>query len=289
MNKRFLSVLLFAVVVAGLASLILYRQIAGNVGSQEETTTQQILVASRDLPIGTLIRDSDVRMASWSGEIPPGALLTSEEAVNRGVLSNIYSGEAIVTSRLAAEGAGGGLAATIPQGKRAVAVKVDQVIGVAGFVVPGMRVDVVIAGNPGGRSAGNLGTLSKTLLQNIEVLSAGQNIQRDEEGKPIQVQVVNLLVTPEQAEKLTLATREAQIQLVLRNPLDQEEVSTDGAALSNLFSGARPKAPAPRRTMPSPPPRPREPMVVAPPPSTIEVIHGVEKTEAQFDSSMGGN
>ena len=119
--------------------------------------------------------------------------------VGRGVITPIFAKEPIIESRLAPKGAGGGLAAMIPPGMRAVPVRVNEVVGVAGFVVPGMRVDVLISGNrPNGDAT--LGTLTKTLLQNIEVLSAGTDFKKDAEGKPVQVQVVNLLVTPEQAE-----------------------------------------------------------------------------------------
>jgi pilus assembly protein CpaB len=129
--------------------------------------------------------------------LPKGAIVKKEGAIGRGVLSNLYLGEPILESRLAAPGSGGGLAATIPQGMRASAVKVNDVVGVAGFVTPGMRVDVLISGNPPGSANATQGTMVKTLLQNIEVLSAGTDIQRDAEGKPQQVQVVNLLVTPQ--------------------------------------------------------------------------------------------
>ena len=131
--------------------------------------------------------------------------------------------------------------------------------------------------------------MSKLLLQNIEVLSAGQNIQRDAEGKPIQVQVVNLLVSPEQAEKVTLASSEARLQLVLRNPLDTDEITTSGAEYPSLFTGVNrpaPATPAPTRVVarapvaaPAPPP---------PPKPTVEVIHGLERSERTIETNAGG-
>jgi pilus assembly protein CpaB len=142
-------------------------------------------------------------------------------------------------SRLAAVGSGGGLAATIRQGMRACAVKVDEVVGVAGFVTPGERVDVLISGMPPGTTNTTEGTKVKTLLQNIEVLSAGTDIQKDQEGKPQQVQVVNLLVLPDQAEVLSLASNQAKIQLVLRNPLDTQISKTKGTAMGNLFADSQ--------------------------------------------------
>lgn len=290
MNKRFLSVLLFAVVVAGLASLVLYLQIRSKLNLDEPAAANQIIVATRQLEVGTVIKEGDVKSVPWAGDLPQGSLATVEAAYKRGVISTIYPSEPVLENRLAAEGAGGGLAATIPKGMRAVGLKVDQVIGVAGFVVPGMRVDIIVAGNPG-QEYSDRGTMSKLLLQNIEVLSAGQNIQRDAEGKPIQVQVVNVLVTPEQAERVTLASSEARIQMVLRNPLDQDEVSTTGAEFSGLFTGMAPRkldAPkpeaAPRRSVPRATPTPSAP----PPKPTIEVIHGLERSQKTIDPNVGG-
>ena len=118
---------------------------------------------------------------------------------------------------------------------RACAVKVDEVVGVAGFVTPGMRVDVLISGNPPGPVNPLVGTKVKTLLQNIQVLSAGTDIQKDAEGKPQNVQVVNLLVTPKQAELLSLASNQTHIQLVLRNPLDTQEARSSGNCNGQSF------------------------------------------------------
>jgi len=291
MNKRFLSVLVFAVVVAGLASLVLYLQIRSRLNLNEAKPTNQIVVATRQLEIGSVIKEGDIKAVPWVGELPKGSTADPSLLVKRGVISTIYASEPILDNRLAPEGAGGGLAATIPKGMRAVAVKVDQVIGVAGFVLPGMRVDVIVAGSPGGEYT-ERGMMSKLLLQNIEVLSAGQNIQRDAEGKPIQVQVVNLLVSPEQAEKLTLASSEARLQLVLRNPLDTEEITTSGAEYPTLFTGvARPiKAPTPPAPARAAAPR-QQPVSLPPPPvvrPTVEVIHGLERSEKTIDSNPGG-
>src|ERR1700686_3655897 len=234
MNQRLFSVLIFAFVVSAGASLLLYRLIASRVTANAKQPTAQVIVAARNLELGTLVRDSDLRMGDWSGTVPHAALLRKEDVVGRGAMSAIYEGEPILENRLAPKGAGAGLAAMIPAGMRAVAVRVNEVVGVAGFVVPGMRVDILISGTPPGATPAT-GTVSRTLLQNIEVLSAGQNFQKDAEGKPVQVQVVNLLVTPEQAEILSLASNETRIQLVLRNPLDTQTAKTTGIALSSLY------------------------------------------------------
>jgi pilus assembly protein CpaB len=177
----------------------------------------------------------------------------------------------------------------IPQGMRAVAVRVNEVVGVAGFVVPGMHVDILISGNsPGGN--GGLGTLTKTMLQNIEVLSAGQDFKKDAEGKPVMVQVVNLLVTPEQAERLSLASNQTTIQLILRNPLDRQVTVTPGAALGNLFAGGKPKLPEPQQDQPARPrpaaPKPAAAVVREPPkkeePFVMELLSGNKKDTAKF-------
>ncbi len=290
MNKRMVGVLLFALVVAGLASTLVYKLIATRLAAAIRTGETRVIAAARDLPVGTLVKDSDVKAVEWTGSLPVQALVKTEDAIGRGVVANIYSGEAILENRLAPKGAGAGMAATIPVGMRAVAVRVNDVVGVAGFVTPGMRVDVLILGNPPGGAPAH-GTLSKTLLQNIEVLSAGQQIQKDVEGKPAMVPVVNLLVTPEHAEILSLASNDARIQLVLRNPLDREEAKTTGVAMARLFTGQfgmpQPDTPRPRsqaKARVAPPIRPPEVKKLDHPPIVIvvEVLHGAKKTESKF-------
>jgi len=285
MNQRLFSVLIFAFVVSAGASLLLYRLIASRVTANAKQPTTQVIVAARTMELGTLIRDSDLKLGDWPGTLPKGSVLRKEDVVGRGVMASIYEGEPVLENRLAPKGAGAGLAATIPAGMRAVAVRVNEVVGVAGFVVPGMRVDILISGTPPGATPAT-GTVSRTLLQNIEVLSAGQNFQKDAEGKPVQVQVVNLLVTPEQAEILSLASNETRIQLILRNPLDTETSKTPGIALINLYGGpVKPAEPAPK-------PRPVmahvkisapvvEPLRPAPP-VMVEVINGAKRVESKF-------
>ena len=160
---------------------------------------------------------------------------------------------------------------------RACAVKVDDVVGVSGFVTPGMRVDVLISGNPPGTENQNSasGTQARTLLQNIQVLSAGTDIQKDNQGKAKQVQVVNLLVTPEQAETLSLASNQVKIQLVLRNPLDTKIDPVPGTAMGNLFGG--PVGPVKSRPVAA-----RKSTVVKTPPISVEVINGSKRTEEKF-------
>ena len=285
MNKRFLSVVIFAVVVAGAASLLIYGMVVSRLTATAKAAPARILVAARNLELGVLVHDTDLTVVDWAGPVPPQTVRKPEDVVGRGVVANIYQGEPVLETRLAPRGAGAGLATLIPKGMRAVAVKVDEVVGLAGFVVPGMRVDVLMSGVAPGDQQGSSET--KTILQNIEVLSAGQTFQKDAEGRPVTTQVVNLLVTPEQAESLDLASTQTHIQLVLRNPLDTEQAQTPGRMLAQLFgrSTAPPvkAAPPPPRTPPIPPPSPPP----APPPvqlevKVVEVLHGSKMALAKF-------
>jgi pilus assembly protein CpaB len=279
MNRRVSTILLFAFVIAAGASYLVYR-LVGTQNRPVGPKTTKVLLAARDLEIGTLIKDTDLVNGDWVGPLPKGVLVSKDAIVNRGVVAQLYQGEPIQDSRLAAVGSGAGLAATIRPGMRACAVRVNDVVGVAGFVVPGMRVDVLISGNSPG-SPGTEGSKVKTLLQNIEVLSAGTNIQKDNEGKPVQVQVVNLLVTPEQAEVLSLASNETRIQLVLRNPLDTDTPKTPSIAMANLFSDGAPAKPAPARNPVARAPRPEPP--AAPQLYFVEILNGAKKSQEKFD------
>ena len=297
MNRRLLLILVAALIGGVGASYLVYRLVGGRLGPAAPPMAD-VVVAARDLAIGTLIGPADINMGHWAGTLPKGALGKIEDALNRGAIANIYEGEPVMQDRLAVAGSGGGLAAIIPAGMRASAVRVNEVVGLAGFVTPGMRVDVLATGIPPGGST-NEGTRVMTLLQNIQVLSAGGNLQKDSEGKPQVVQVVNLLVTPEQAEKLSLASNQAQIQLVLRNPLDTQITSPPGTYMSELFrnsAGGAPRAPQlalgpAARSQQLERPAPRPPAVVARPSAadilagrihSVEVFNGTAKTETKF-------
>jgi pilus assembly protein CpaB len=287
MNRRLVSVLCFALVVASVTSFLVYRLILVRVqpASQGKTVaTSKVLVAKHDLQIGALIGDADVEEVSWEAPVPDDAVKTRADVLGRGVIANIFQNEPILKRRLAARGAGAGLAATIPIGMRAVALRVNEVVGLAGFVMPGMRVDVLVAGN----TAGSSGTLVRTVLQNIEVLSAGQSINRNAEGKPESVQVVNLLVSPTQAETLDLAS-ESRVQLVLRNPLDTKSEITPGTSNARLYGVSEPRAaPLDRPANYLPPPR-LTAVARAPATTTIDVFNGTKKTAETFDVHGGAN
>jgi pilus assembly protein CpaB len=276
-------ILLSAFLIATVCAYAVYRVVGNHlVASQPKTTT--VVVAASDIPLGSLLQDSDLGTVEIGGALPEGAILNKQEAIGRGVISNLYKGEPILESRLASPGAGGGLAATIPPGMRACAIRVDDVVGVAGFVTPGMRVDVLISGNPPDSPNPSLGAQEKTLLQNIKVLSAGQDIQKDAQGKAVSAQVVNLLVTPEQAQTLSLAASQAKIQLVLRNPLDNETADTPSTAVASLYADKTVAAAAPKAR---PVATAAAPHVEAKPKSqvyVIQVFNGSKQSEAKFAS-----
>jgi pilus assembly protein CpaB len=280
MNRRLATILAFACFIAGGCALLVYRIVNTRLIAARPEVSVHVVAAAQDLKIGAILTPANLTTVAMVGSVPTGAILKSSDAVGRGVVADIYKGEPILDGLLAPRGSGGGLAATIPQGMRACAVKVDDVVGLAGFVTPGMRVDVLVSGNPPGANSAQ-DVVTKTILQNIQVLSAGTDIQKDAEGKPQQVQVVNLLVNPEEAEKLSLATNQLKIQLVLRNPLDTKVDDVPSTAMGSLFTGAAPSA---------------HPVEVArrvfkPEPHTfsIEVINGSHTSQEKFSAPVAEN
>ena len=272
-----MTILLIAMVIAGACAWLVYRVVSKGMTASKPVSTTRVVAAAKDIPLGAVLTTADLTTMTVGGTPPKGALLKPEDAIGRGVITQIVQGEPILDSQLAGLGSGGGLAPTIPQGMRACAVRVDEVVGVAGFVIPGMRVDVLVSGNPPGAGAVN-GVETETILQNIQVLSAGTDIQRDAEGKPQQVQVVNLLVTPEQAELLSLASNSLKIQLVLRNPLDTQISKVPATAMANLFASQAPAfhEPSARRAGKR-----------AAKPFSMVVINGNKITEEKFASPEG--
>jgi len=282
MNRRLVTILLAAFVVAALCSVLVYRLVGMRIAAAKPQPSTRVVAAATDIKIGQVLSAPDLTTVQIMGTVPKTAILDAKNAIGRGVISPLYAGEAIMDDRLAPMGSGGGLAATIKDGMRAIAVRVDQVVGVAGFVLPGMRVDVLISGvPPTGATSGNNNTQVRTVLQNIEVLSAGTDIQKDAEGKPQQVQVVNLLVTPEQAQVLSLPSNETRIQLELRNPLDTKVAPVQGTAMTNLFLDQNAPASKPHLTgSVKPKAKPAEMW-------TVTVINGGTKTEDKFAAPGG--
>jgi len=285
MDRRFLTVLGVSLVFALVVSSVFYQMTARSGGSRKSdaTDSKDIVVTTRPLGVGVMIKPADVKIAKVPADgFPKGAFTRVEEVLDRPVVSNILLDEPVLEGRLAAKGSGLGLAPTIPVGMRAVAVRVNDVAGVAGYVLPGMRVDVLVTGRPPNAD----GNITTTCLQNILVLSAGQTIQPDARGQAIQAPTVTLLVDPTQAETLTLANSDGHIQLVLRNSSDQTIEKTPGRFITELYGGSRRQNPVKE---PAPKPRPK-PVVTAevavatppppapPPPDQVVVIRGTTKT-----------
>jgi pilus assembly protein CpaB len=285
MDKRFMTVLGMSVMLALVVSGIFYQiTVRANAPRKEKSETKDLVVANADMPVGATIKPSDLHIVKWPVETyPKGGFSKIEDVVDRAVVSNVLAEEPIVAGRVSEKNAGVGLASVIPPGMRAVSVRVNDVVSVAGFVIPGTRVDVLVTGQPPNADSG--GRMTTTVLQNILVISAGTKIQPDARGQPENVPVVTLLVTPEQAELITLASREGQIQLVLRNPTDDKTQKPSGVRVSALYSGVAPIAapkpePKPRlaavRAAPAPPPP------VAPPPlpvrKEVEIIRGDKRS-----------
>jgi pilus assembly protein CpaB len=199
--------------------------------------------------------------------------------VDRPVITPLVEGEPVLEDKLLPKEAGAGLAAMLPEGQRAVSVRVDDVVAVAGFVVPETMVDVLVTGDvPGGNNS-----ITKVVLENIRVLAAGQKVEQDRDGKPQTVAVVTLQVDPEQANTLTMASTEGKIHLALRNTIDTKEADPPPVFKTTLFSGGPPPAPQnARRVAPAPaPPK-------APEPYVVEVIRG-DKRESQAFSNQSNH
>src|SRR5271157_46541 len=185
MNRRLVTILLLAFAVAGTCAFLVYRMVGNRLAAAKPAATSHVVAANADIKLGAVLTAANLTTIEIAGALPKGAILKPENVIGRGVISDLYQGEPIIENRLAAPGSGGGLAATIPEGMRACAVRVDEVVGVAGFVTPGMHVDVLISGvPPNDPRAAEIGTQVKTILQNLTVLSAGTDIQQDKEGKP---------------------------------------------------------------------------------------------------------
>jgi pilus assembly protein CpaB len=234
--------------------------------------TRKVVVANADLTLGRQLRRQDLAAIDWpASAVPEGAFEDPAAIVDRGLIVSVVKHELILPAKLASKEAGSGLPPIIPPGKRALSVRVNEVIGVAGYVLPGTHVDVVATANPSSRAED---ITTKVVLANVEVLAAGTRLEQDTpEGKPMQVTVVTLLVTPEEAEKLALASTEGKIQLALRNPLDTAAPETAGIRPGMLLGIAQPRAAVVRRPVPAGQPAP--PPI---PPPTVEIIRGDKRT-----------
>jgi pilus assembly protein CpaB len=238
----------------------------------------EVVVAAHALPLGTVLGERDVKTVEWvGGAVPLGFIGSIPEALGRGLITSVQENEPLLEGKLARKGAGGGLPVIIDQGMRALSVAVDQVVGVAGFVLPSTRVDVLLTMND---ATGSKEQSTRVIMQNVKTLAAGQSIQQDKDGKPQTVPVVTLLVTPEQAETLALAANQGRIQLALRNMLDTLHVETRGTRVSALLFGppvSRAAAPRPRTAAAV-----RELSLPEPSQTVIEVFRGGVRSLQKF-------
>lgn len=233
LDRRFFIVVSISLAWAAVVAGVFYR-LASTGRRTHAEAVRSIVVAAKALPAGVMIDRESVKLHPVpESTVPAGSFVKLEDVLDRPVISTIQLDEAVVAARIAPKGSGAGLAPMIPPGMRAVSVRVNDVAGVAGFVLPGMRVDVLFTGHP----SGHADTVTRTLLQDIPVLSAGQTTQSDGKNQAIVVPVVTLLVNPTEAELLSLTNGEGRIQLVLRNSTDRKMASTGGHSLQQIFGG----------------------------------------------------
>lgn len=274
-QNRMIVGLAIALVVAFVLSAFVYKQFQ-KASAVKPVDTEHIVVASSAMQLGTRVDASNLKLIPWPAGQPVAGMFTSiEQCANRALITPVAANELILNSKLAPKEAGAGLPAVIPEGMRAMSVAVNDVIGVAGFVTPGTKVDVLVTGKLVGANHSEEDTITRTILENVAVLAAGQKIEQDREGKPQTVPVITLLVSPEDAARLAMASTQGKIQLALRNTIDTKRVEPAAVLEANLFSGASAQAaPAPKRA---------QVKVAAPPsPYTIEVITGNKRENKSF-------
>lgn len=246
-------------------------------GASQQRKAVQIVVAKTDLSMGATLSANDVALDNWYADVPPAGTFTDLKLViGRPLLYPLSAKEPILLHDLGVEGAGIGLAGKIPEGMRATAVRSNEIVGVAGFLYPGSKVDLLMSFTPPG---GNNVPITQTVLQNVEVLTAGQTIEPDPQGKPQQVSVVTLLLSPEDSQKLQLASGQGNIQFVLRSGADQKTATLRPARLDELVPGGRPAPPVVAAPGVKHGPRKATP---ASPIYLMEVIQGTQRTVQKF-------
>jgi pilus assembly protein CpaB len=284
-TKRIAIALVVALVLTGAATYAFYR-LRGPGGAA--VPMRKVVIASKELAAGSVLKAEDLTTADWPVNLATtGVFSKVDEVVGRAVVYPVGEKDIIRERDLAAAGSGLGLASKIPPGMRAVSVRSNEVVGVAGFLYPGSRVDVLATLRPVGGDSAVKEPLTQTILQDVEVLTAGQRIQPDPEGKPQTVNVVTLLLNPEDSQKLMLAAGQATIQFVLRSGADKEKVETESVSVADLLGKSK------KGTLPPPPPRRATPGRRLPPTEaktpkppnfyTVEVIQGEKRSEEKFE------
>jgi len=298
-NKRFFIVLIGALIFGVLAAVSVSKYLSS--AQAYSKNLSRVAVAKVAIPLGTKIVPEQIMVVQFPKEsMPDGSFETPEKLAGRVAIINIAAREPITESKIAPEGTAGGLSAVIPEGYRAMTVKVDDVVGISGFIMPGTLVDVVVVIDPEAQ-AGMQNPISKIVLQNIKVLANGQNIDKPQDQREANsVKAVTLQVTPEQAEKLALASTEGKLQLVMRNLIDQGDEQTPGVNKRGLLSGEKATTPPEPGSLKSEQPKaqqaePRvrrvraeaEPKTAAPatppaPRASVEMIEGSKKRSVDF-------
>ena len=250
---------------------MVFKRIRASMGQQ---TMVKVVAATNELPAGVAISEKDVELMDWPSDVPiTGTFNKIQDVVGHPLIRSLGAKEPIFQRDLGLEGSGVGLATKIPPGMRATAVRSNEIVGVAGFLYPGSHVDVMATIS----MPNNGGNLTQTVLQDVEVLTAGQTIEPDPQGKPQQVDVVTVLLTPEDSQKLQLASTQGTIQFVLRNGTDKD-VNKDlrAARLDQIVPMPKPAAPVRTKS---------GKIVAARPQYVLEVIEGTKKTVHKFDES----
>ena len=283
-NKRTAVVVLVAVLLAAVASLGMYRVVSARPASEASAVkTVDVVVAQHPLPLGTRLTKDHVKLVKWPADTQvPGAFAKVDEVVDRGLIATVEENEPLTAAKLAPLEAGAGLPPSIPPGMRAISVKVNEVVGVAGFVVPGTRVDVMVTLT--NRQA-QQESVTRVVVSNVQVLTAGTRYDQEnaKDGKPIPSTVVTLLVSPEDGERIALAASEGQIMLTLRNPLDTSPTNdfgyADRRAVRTAGGGRAGEPRAPRASAPAKPVQPEPAAAPAPKIYTVEAIRGAKRSE----------
>jgi pilus assembly protein CpaB len=263
-----------ALALGFVVSMYVYRTLQSKSGVSADSGVD-VIVAADDLQVGARVEEHDIKIIKIpAADLPPGSPRRRSDVLGHGVIVPISKGEFILPNRLAGENAGSGLPSLIPPGMRAVSVRVNEVVSVAGFVTPGTRVDVLLTGTPGGSGEPQ----TTTVLQNVAVLASGHTLERTATGEAQNTAVITLLVSPDDAQRLTLASSEGHIQLALRNPLDTKQDEVPASNSRGLYRGmaASPVQPVVHHT--TVPKR----SVTPPPPSTgvsVEVYQGDKKMD----------
>jgi len=278
MNRsRLLMIGGLALAVGLLVSFAVYNQLRNSAGKNDNTGGVPVLVAADDIQVGVRLEAHDVRVINLpQSAVPPGAPSTPSQVVGRGVILPVSKGEFILNSKLAAVNAGAGLPSMIPQGMRAVSVRVNDVVSVAGFVQPGTHVDVLATGNEGNERQ------TTTVLENVLVLAVGKSLDRSASADAQTAPVITLAVSPDDAQKLALVSQEGRIQLSLRNPVDTRKGGIGATRASSVYPGEKPVAAEtkPRiRKVATKGPAP------APAPYQVEMIRGSKRDETKFEDN----